>query len=75
MLEQQNLALAQQYFSIKDENTQLHISNTRYCNELKKAQDTCFKYQAILQMLFTRLNHFIDTYTPAVCFPCTELGV
>ena len=74
MLEQQNLALAQQYFSIKDETTQLHTSNTRYCNELKKAQDTCFKYQAIFQMLFTRVNHFIDTYSPTVCCPWVELG-
>ena len=74
MLEQQNLALAQQYFSIKDEITQLHTSNTRYCNELKKAQDACFKYQTIFQMLFTQVNHFIDTYSPSVCFPGTELG-
>ena len=61
MLKQQNMALAKQYVIIKEENNQLHTANNRYCGELKEAQEDCYKYQTILQMLFSRVNQVISS--------------
>ncbi len=63
MLEQQNMALAKQYVIVKEENNQLHTANSRYCKELKEAQEDCYKYQTIIQMLFSRVNQVIASCT------------
>lgn len=57
------MALAKQYVIVKEENNQLHTANGRYCRELREAQEDCYKYQTIIQMLFSRVNQMIASCT------------
>lgn len=60
MLEQQNKALAKQYFSSIEEKKQLVIENQRHCDQISALQSNCDSYQGIIQNLYTRIMGIIQ---------------
>ena len=60
MLEQQNKALAKQYFTSQEENKQLKIENERHCNQIQELQGDCDSYQIVIQNLYSRIMDIIN---------------
>lgn len=59
MLEQQNKALAKQYFTSQEENKQLKIENERHCNQIQELQGDCDSYQLVIQNLYSRVMNIV----------------
>lgn len=75
MLEQQNVALAKQYFIVSKENDVLKTEIARHCDQLQDLQNDCLTYQSVLQMLYTRVKDILKLYNSSLVDDVRKIDV
>lgn len=60
MLEEQNKALAKQYFLTYEDNKQLMVENKRHCNQIAELQRDCDAYQSVIQIVYSRVMTLLN---------------